>query len=292
MMERDRASELATRCIRDEAPLCSAACPVHADVRAMATAIGNSDFGGAFALLAKAVIFPRIVARVCERPCEGACTRGELGGSISIGALERACCEFAQKGGTVARLAHSKKQRIAVVGGGLSGLAAASTLALQGYRTVLFEAEWGLGGRLSLLPESALPREAVASDLALPEALGVEIRLGARVGAFQGCAASLFSLRDEFDAVYLAPGCGPDELIGRKFGLDAQGRMAVDPVTYATDLRKVFAGGSRRLGLGGLSFIASISDGRRAAVSIDQFLSKVPRSGDRGGIPRPVRAEI
>ncbi len=247
--------ELEAQCIQEEAPPCQATCPLHVDVRGMLAAIGQDDFAAARAIYLKSVPFPGIVSRVCDEPCRGACTRGQVGEAIAIRALEQACMPVDASRAPLKKLPPRGK-RVAVVGGGLSGLTAVYDLSRKGYTLTLFESTDHLGGHLWELPEAILPRELIEQDVTVLAELGVEIRLGS--------APDLDEVCQNYDAVYLAAG---------------QADVTVDPITYATDRPGLFAGGSL---LGDTwSPITSMSDGRRAAISIDRYLQNVSLTASR-----------
>ncbi len=169
-----------------------------------------------------------------------------------------------------------KGQRLAIAGGGLSGLTAAFDLAKKGYDVVVFEKETRLGGSLWRFSEADLPREVIAADLQALEKLGVEIRLGITVGKDITFAA----LCQEFEGVYLALGENPPDTFG--LALEARGLVALDPVSFATSREGVFAGGGMRLG-SEHSPIQAMADGRRAAISLDRYLQKVSLTAARTG---------
>ena len=82
-------------CVEQHAPPCTAACPVHVDVREMIAAISREDWAAAYKILQKAVLFPEIIGRVCDYPCEAKCKRQEAGEKVHIAALEKACVQYA-----------------------------------------------------------------------------------------------------------------------------------------------------------------------------------------------------
>lgn len=276
-MERDELQKLEEHCIQENPPACAAACPIHLDARALAAEIARGDFAAAAKIIRKTVPFPGIVSRICEHPCQAVCKRGEAGEPISVRELERACLDWAADSGAKITSLPRREKRIAVVGGGLSGLTAAFDLARKGYSAVVFEKNNRLGGSLwNLSAEEILPG-VIEADLQVLEKVGVEIRLGVRVGK----DLSLTAVREQFDAVYLATGCAP----GDAFGLAADERklVAVAPITFATSEEGVFAGGGMLQDPLKLSHIQSISDGRRAAISIDRYLQRVSLSASRAG---------
>ncbi|HNU70216.1 MAG TPA: FAD-dependent oxidoreductase [Thermodesulfobacteriota bacterium] len=274
-MEQDELRKLENQCIQEHLPACAAACPIHVDARAVAAAIARGDFAAAAKIVKKAVPFPGITSRVCDQPCQAVCKRGEAGAPVSLRALERVCLDQAAQIQDTILTLPKKEKRVAVIGGGLSGLTAAFDLAKKGYAVVVFEKGNQLGGSLWQVSEEELPRQVIAADLAVLEKVSVEIRLGITVGK----DISLKDLLGQFDAVYLAVGEAPEETFA--LPLDQHGFIAVDPVTFATGVEGVFAGGGLRLQE--RSHIQSIADGRRAATSIDRFLQKVSLTASRSG---------
>ncbi len=283
-MEQDELRKLEERCIQENPPACAAACPIHVDARALAAEIARGDFAAAAKIIRKTVPFPGIVSRICEHPCQAVCKRGEAGEPISVRDLERACLDWAaDSGGKITSLPR-KEKRIAVVGGGISGLTAAFDLARKGYIAVVFEKDNRLGGSLWHLSEEEIPPGVIEADLQVLEKVGVEIRLGVWVGK----DLSLSAVREQFDAVYLALGCAPLDTFG--LVVDERKLIAVSPITFATSEEGVFAGGGMCHDPQALSHIQSISDGRRAAISIDRYLQRVSLSASRAGEgPFPTR---
>ncbi|MDR3569604.1 MAG: heterodisulfide reductase-related iron-sulfur binding cluster [Syntrophobacteraceae bacterium] len=276
-MDQEELSKLEARCIQEQPAACVAACPVHVDARAMAAAIAKGDFASAAKIFKKSVPFPGIVSRICDHPCQAVCKRDEAGEAVSVRALEKSCLDWAAKTSDSFFLPPAKATRIAIAGGGLSGLTAAFDLAKKGYTVEVFEKESRLGGSLFHLSREQLPEEVIAADLQALEKVGVTIRTNVGVGQ----DISLEKLCRDFDAVYLASGEQPEG--GLSLGVDGAGQWIIDPLTLATTNPKVFAGGSLRRLPQNRSPIESIADGRRGAVSIDRFLQKVSLSASRTG---------
>lgn len=268
-MDQSRLRELEDQCIQDCAPPCSAHCPAHVDVRALAASIANGDYDSAYQALTRVVPFPGIIARTCDQPCQAACYRKTRGGDIQIADLELACVNYVSE--TTVKLTRlpQKDARILVIGGGLSGMTAAFDLSKKGYQVDLFEMKEHLGGRLRLFSETCLPREVIANEVEIVALAGVNIHLNTKVDA-------KFLSTLSYDACLLClgqQGSNPLDL-----DTDENGKLVVDPITFQTSQANVFVAGSL---LREPSTIFSISDGRRAAISIDRFLQNVSLSASR-----------
>lgn len=285
-MDQEELRALEQQCIQECAPPCTAACPIHVDVRAVLRAFGDGEDDAALKLLGRSLPFPGITGRICEQPCRPVCRRGEAGEPIAIAALERACVDYAVVGAHRPSRIPRRTERVAIVGGGLTGMTAAHDLARKGYAVTVHEALQPVGGRLWSVPEERLPRPVILHDLGAVEALGVTIRLNAPVCARadagnDGGRPALETLRLEHDSILLAVGTPEAGTFG--LALDEGGRVRVDPVTYATDRDGVFAAGSMLRSPADYSAIRSISDGRRAATSIDRYLQRVSLTAARDG---------
>lgn len=280
-MEQEELGKLEAKCIQEQPPACAAACPVHVDARAMAAAIAKGDFASAAKIYKKTVPFPGIISRICDQPCQAVCKRGEVGAAVSIRDLEKSCLDWAGEFKDAAIAPAKKDKRVAVVGGGLSGLAAAFDLARKGYSVEVFEREARPGGSLFRFSETDLPENVIEADLRALEKVGVTIRTNIAVGE----DISLDRICEEFDAVYLAPG---DETDSETKGYGNAGTLVlglgpINPATLATTKPKVFAGGSVRRSHEHRSPIESIADGRKAAISIDRYVQNVSLTASRTG---------
>ncbi len=185
---------------------CHQACPVDGRIALWMQQARAGDWRGAWLTLTENNPFPAIVGRVCHHPCEAACNRAEYDAPLAVCALERFVGDRALAEGwrhAPAPVAHA--QRIAVVGGGPSGLSAAYHLRRLGYAVTIFEAKPELGGLLrDGIPPYRLPRAVLDGEIARVLELGIEVRCGVPVATGRMFAR----LRAEFDAVYLAMGAG------------------------------------------------------------------------------------
>ncbi|MHC1727002.1 MAG: pyridine nucleotide-disulfide oxidoreductase/dicluster-binding protein [Syntrophobacteraceae bacterium] len=276
-MEQKELRELENKCIQEQPPACTAACPIHVDVRAINSELSRGNFGAAQKLLRKTVPFPGIISRICDQPCREVCKRREAGSPISIRDLERACLDHADAPAKKPAVLPGRNKRVAVVGGGLGGLTVAFDLAKKGYDVVVFEIGSQLGGRIWRLPEKVLPVKVIEKDLELLKTVGADIRLNVEVGK----DISLSQLIRDFDALYMTVGRNTE--LPKDFTLDELGRVRVDPVTFETSVKGVFSRSGKRPKGKEYSPIQAIADGRRAAISIDRYLQGVSLTAVRTG---------
>lgn len=197
----------ASRCLMCEDSPCVAACPAQVPVKHFIRAIRFETPRRAINLIREQNILAGICGLACpvERLCEGACSSTELSTPIKIGALQHyaAVTELqARRGGQSSGL--SKGQKVAVIGAGPSGLAAAAELARRGHRPTVFEKNPRAGGICTYgVPAHRIPQELVAGEVAYVKSLGVEIKPGSLLGR----DISLDDLfKQGFKAVYVAAG--------------------------------------------------------------------------------------
>ncbi len=212
--------------IRAPSP-CHAACPVDGDIAEWIGRARARDFRGAWEILTRHNPFPAIAGRICHHPCEAACNRGGFDEPLAICKLERFIGDLAleQRWG-FAPPTIERSERIAVVGGGPSGLSAAFQLRRRGYRVTLFEAQPELGGLMRYgIPSYRLARPVLDAEIARLVALGVHVRCGEPLAAHEDLAR----LRRDFDAVYLATGAQRPKRLPQ---LDYAQPWAIDGAEY------------------------------------------------------------
>lgn len=171
---------------------CAEACPVHTEAGRYVNLIAQGQWEDAYRLARFPNPFASICGRICAAPCEDSCRRGDVDDPVSIRALKRFVCE---KYGVESLIDISrirdvfrpevppKEEWVAIIGSGPAGLTAAHDLALSGYRVTVFEAQDVAGGMLRLgVPEYRLPRELIRMEINAILNLGVELKLGKRLG--------------------------------------------------------------------------------------------------------------
>ncbi len=162
-------------------PPCAAACPVGTDARRYVGLIYQGRYEEALEVIKANNVIASVCAYICAHPCEDACRRQYVEGPLAIRALKRFVIDHTReyRRRLYRRASLTRPQRVAIVGSGPAGLAAARDLLLQGYPVTLFERESEPGGMpMHAVPKFRLPKAVVWEDLKELEALGAEFRTG------------------------------------------------------------------------------------------------------------------
>jgi glutamate synthase (NADPH/NADH) small chain len=203
----DAAAEQAGRCIACGIPFCEWKCPVHNYIPQWLELIDEGNLFEAAELSHRTNSLPEICGRICpqDRLCEGACTLNDGFGAVSIGAIEKYITDEALRQGwrpDLSRVVPTSK-RVAIVGAGPAGLAAADVLARNGVRAIVYDRHPLIGGLLTFgIPPFKLEKEVVATRHELLRGMGVEFVLGVEVGR----DLPFRRLYEEHDAVFLGMG--------------------------------------------------------------------------------------
>ena len=204
-------------------PPCQEACPVDLQTRRYARLIAQGKFLEALDVIREELPFPGVIGRICHHPCEEACLRGEkLDDAVSLCQLKRfvADYEVGRREIPVPAAGDQKGKRVAVIGGGPSGMACALDLRKSGYAVTIFESSNKLGGMLYWgVPAYRLPRDVLEREVSLVEKAGVKVRYETVVGK----NISLKEVWDTHDAVYIA--CGAQR--GAKLGVENEDAAGV-----------------------------------------------------------------
>jgi len=201
------AAAQAGRCLSCGNPYCEWQCPVHNYIPNWLELIEEGKLFEAAELSHQTNSLPEICGRVCpqDRLCEGACTLHDVNGAVSIASIEKYITDEAVAQGWRPDISNviDTGKRVAIVGAGPAGLAAADVLARNGVRSIVFDAYPDIGGLLTYgIPPFKLEKRIVEQRREILEGMGVEFVLNTRIGedkAFQ-------DLLDEFDAVFLGMG--------------------------------------------------------------------------------------
>ena len=163
--------------IRAPAP-CHGACPVNGDIAEWIGLARARDFHGAWQVLTRHNPFPAIAGRICHHPCETACNRGSYDKALSICKLERFVGDQALEQGWTFDVADTPpKGRVAIIGGGPSGLSAAFQLRRSGFAVTIYESQPELGGLMRYgIPAYRLARKILDGEVNRIIAMGIEVR--------------------------------------------------------------------------------------------------------------------
>lgn len=200
---------------------CVTMCPAHVDIPGYIALIAEQDYAGAVAMVRKDNPFPTACAMICEHPCEERCRRNLIDDQINIRALKKyAVDQAAADGVPVPPHGVATGKKIAVVGGGPSGLTAAYFLALMGHRVVVYEEKEQLGGMLRYgIPNYRFPKNRLDEDIRAILAAGdIEVRCNTAIGR----DLPMQTLQTAYDACYLAIGAQAGKQL-ELAGSDAEG---------------------------------------------------------------------
>jgi len=184
---------------------CQWACPAHTDVPEYIRLIAQGRFTDAYMVNRRSNVFPGILGRVCDRPCEPACRRGRVEEKpVAICRLKRVAADHKDEFRDRLPPIPSKKngKRIACIGAGCASLTVANDLMPLGYEVTIFEQFATAGGLMRTnIPSFRLPATVIDEEIAAIVDMGVDLRLGQRI-------ESMRKLIDEggFDAIFVGSG--------------------------------------------------------------------------------------
>lgn len=234
-------------CLQKEEAFCTAACPFHLDARQFTEKMGRGNYNSAFRAYRDAVGFPRIVAALCHAPCKNVCPRSKTDSSIELNLLEKACLSYATKLDPNDYNLPVKNKKIAVIGGGISGLACALRLSAKKYALCVFEKTDRIGGHLwNKLPEEVFMRD-------IDQQFKFEnytLHLNEEINSLEELQG--------YDVIYVATGKG-----GQDYGL-----LNDELPKMLNEKTAVFVGGS----ILGKDTIEAIADGLNNAAAIERYL--------------------
>jgi len=264
---------------------CYFGCPARMDIPLMLRQIAAGDAREAIATVKRDIALPAVLGRICPAPCEKSCRRKAADGAVAICLLKRfaADADLAADERYLPPCEPASGKRVAILGAGPAGLAAAYYLLQRGHACTILDENEKPGGRLRReTDESQLPRDVLDADVEPIVRLGAEMRMGTRIEDGQSFA----KLQGEFDAILVACGATAKDQAAA-WGLETGPRgIRVDKDTYRTNREDVFAAGNaiRTKGL----VVRSVADGKEAAAGIDQYL----RGQDVTGPPKPFNTRI
>ena len=251
---------------------CKAACPAHVSVQGYVALAKQGRYLEALQLIKKHNPFPAICGRICNKPCEAACMRGEVDSAVAIDDLKKFIAEqdLNAEQRWIPPMENPRgipfAEPIAVIGAGPAGLSCAYYLREKGYPVTVFEKEKVLGGMPALaIPSFRLEKDVLNAEIDVLRQMGVEFKTGVEVGR----DVTLDALRAQgFKAFFLGVGAG------RPGTIDVPGADG-KTVCFALDmLKKVNLGHSPKLGddivivSGGISTNFITLDAARTAAAL------------------------
>lgn len=189
---------------------CVSLCPAEVDIPGYIALVAEGRYADAVRLIRKDNPLPTTCGFICEHPCEARCRRNMVDDKINIRGLKRVAADFAGEVPPPA-CAPSTGKRVAVVGGGPSGLSSAYYLQLMGHQVTVYEMLPQLGGMLRYgIPNYRLPKDRLDEDIQAILDTGVEVRYGLQIGV----DLTLQQLREKYDAVLVSIGASTAKKLG------------------------------------------------------------------------------
>ena len=236
-------------CLQYEKPDCQKTCPFGVDILDFQEKMSKRQYNLAYKTFRDSVGFPDIAATLCPQYCGDKCPRSEIDQAVQLNLLEKTCVAKATRKDATAYNVPAKDKRVAIVGGGISGLACALKLCNKKFNVTIYEKSDRLGGQLWELMSPEIFLDDIERQLKLEKYelnLNTEIK---RIDEFSSHG---------FDAIYIATGSG-----GEEFGtLSSDGGFC-----YEKNKMAVFDGGS----LTGNDKVHSLANGLDMAWSIEYF---------------------
>ena len=216
------------RCMDCGVPFCHNGCPVNNIIPDWNDCVYNGNWREALDILHSTNNFPEFTGRICPAPCEEACTINLIGDAVAIKNIELSIVEkgWEEKWITPQIAAHKTGKKVAIVGSGPAGMAAAQQLARAGHDVVLFEKENRIGGLMRYgIPNFKFEKKIIDRRISQMRAEGVEFRTDTHIGV----DLSSKELLNDYDAVLLTGGSekprdlpieGRDEFSGIYFAME------------------------------------------------------------------------
>lgn len=194
-------------------PLCQEYCPLGVNAQGYVALAKAGRYNEALRLIRRDNVLPAVCGRICTHPCEVSCRRGELDAPVAIRDIKRFVSDMADSDSLADTepIPEFRSEKIAVIGSGPAGLAAAADLARYGYTVTVFEKEKMAGGLLRYgIGPHRLPRDILDKGIAYIEKLGVVFKTSSPVDLKKG----IEKMNRDFDAVILTTGLWFDRKLG------------------------------------------------------------------------------
>jgi len=201
-----------SRCMNCGVPFCHNGCPLGNVIPEFNEAVYSEQWKDAYDILSSTNNFPEFTGRICPAPCESACVLAINQPAVAIEAIEKHIIEIAFANGFVKPFLpeHCTDKKVAIIGSGPAGLAAAEQLNAAGHNVTVFEKDDAAGGLLRYgIPDFKLEKKVIDRRISLMEQSGIKFRYHANVGVNVYMSDILF----EYDAIVMAGGsCVPKDI--------------------------------------------------------------------------------
>lgn len=218
---KDNIKQKAEYCLNCKNPQCRTRCPLGNNIPAFIQKVKEDNLEEAYKILCETTAIPAICGRICphQKQCQGKCIRGIKSEPVSIGEIEAYVGDWALNNTNsllnCCKDIQEKNKKVAVIGGGPSGLTAAVFLRKNGYKVTIYEKQKDLGGILKRgIPEFRLSNEIVEKTIEQILALGIDVQCEKELGK----NLYLVELKKEYDAIYLSIGAN----IPRKMAIEGE----------------------------------------------------------------------
>jgi len=261
---REKAAEQSGRCSQCGVPYCQSHCPLHNNIPDWLRLTAEGRLQEAYEVSQATNTFPEICGRICpqDRLCEGNCVIEQSGhGTVTIGAVEKYITDTAWDEGWVKPITNGgeRKEKVAIIGAGPGGLAAADMLRREGVQVTIYDRYDRAGGLMTYgIPGFKLEKDVVMKRIAQLEEGGVDFKLNTDVGT----DITFAEIRDGFDAVLIAtgvyktrdlqaPGVGAEGIVNAIDFLTASNRKSFGDAVPEFDSGELNAEGKRVVVIGG-----------------------------------------
>ena len=241
---------------------CVNMCPAHVDIPGYIALVKEGRYDDAVNLVRHMNPFPITCAYICEHPCEDRCKRNIVDAPVNIRGIKRVAIEKSNNP-SLPKKAEKTGKKIAIIGGGPSGLSCAYYLQLMGHEVTVYEQRKQLGGMLRYgIPSYRFPREKLDEEIKFILSTGIKVELEKSIGK----DIEFSDIKNKFDAIYIAIGAHED----KKIGID--GEDAKNVISAVEMLREIGDGN-----------ITSYKDKRVVVVGGGNVAMDVARSSIRLG---------